>query len=96
MADYLATVKILQHRDINERAQDFVRQDDLNQMFEPVVESTGKATQAITKELAPIREEMKTLNERLANTTEQMKDAITIKQQRQPTDVSNVLEQYLL
>ena len=36
--DYLATVKILQHRDINERAQDLVRQDDLNRMFEPVIE----------------------------------------------------------
>ena len=96
VADYLATVKRLQHRDINQRAQDLVRQDDLNQMFEPVVKSTGKSTQAITKELAPIREEMKTLNERLANTTEKMKNAITMKQHQQPTDELNVLEQYLL
>ena len=49
VAIYLATVKRLQHRDINERAQDLVRQDDLNRMFEPVVESTGKLTKAITK-----------------------------------------------
>ena len=73
VADYLATVKRLQ--DINERAQDLVRQDDLNRMFEPVIESTGKSTQAITKERVPIREEMKTLNERLAMaTTGKMKD----------------------
>ena len=39
VADYLATVKSLQHRDIFERAQDLVRQDDLNRMFEPVLES---------------------------------------------------------
>ena len=65
-------------------------------MFEHVDESTGKSTQAITKELALIREEMKTVNERLANTTENMKDAITLKQQQQPTDESNVLEQCLL
>ena len=93
----MATVKRLQRRDINERTQDLVRQDDLNQMFEPVVESTGKSTRDITKELAPIREEMKTLNERLADTTEKMKDAITMNQQ-QPTDdhTSNVSEQYLL
>ena len=70
VVDYLTTVKRLQRRDINERAQDLVRQDDLNRMFEPVVESTGKSAEAITKELAPIREEMKTLNERLADTTE--------------------------
>ena len=63
-------------------------------MFEPVVKSTGKSTQA------PIREEMKTLKEHLADTTEKMKDAITAKQQQQsiskPVDESNVLEQYLL
>ena len=70
VSDYLATVKRLQRRDINERAQNLLRQDDLNQMFEHVVESTGKSTQAITKERAPTREEMKTLNERLADTTE--------------------------
>ena len=74
VADYLATVKRLQHRDIKERAQDLVLQDDLNRMFEPVVESTGKSTAAITKELVPIREEMKMLNERLVDTTEKMKD----------------------
>ena len=39
VADYLAPVKRLQHRDINERAQDLVRQYDLNRMFEPVVGS---------------------------------------------------------
>ena len=58
-ADCLATVKRLQHRDTNEREQDVVRQDDLNRMFEPVVESTGKSTEAIIKGLVPIREEMK-------------------------------------
>ena len=94
VADYLATVKRLQHREINERAQDLVRQDDLNRMFEPVIESTVKSTGAITKELVPIREEMKTLNELLADTTGKMKDAITMKQQHPTNDhTSTVLEQ---
>ena len=66
----MATVKRFQHQDINKRAQDLAWQDDLNRIFEPVVESTGKLTGAITKELVPIREEMKTLNERLVDTTE--------------------------
>ena len=99
VADYLAIVKRLQHRDINERAQDLVRQDDLDQMFEPVVKSTGKSTDAFTNELVPIREEIKTMNKHLVDTTEKMKDTITMKQQQQhPTDddTSNVLEQYLL
>ena len=99
VADYLATVKRLQHRDINERAQDLVRQDDNNRMFEPVVESTGKSTQAITKELVPIREEMKTLNERLAlDTTGKMKDMNQQPQQLPADDdhTPNVFDQYLL
>ena len=49
VANYLATIKRLQHRDINERAQDLARQDDLNRKFECVVESTGKSTEAISK-----------------------------------------------
>ena len=68
-----------------------MRQDDLNQVLEPVVESTGKPTQAITKELTPIREEMKTLNERLADTTERMKDAVTMKQQQQPQMITRLM-----
>ena len=63
--DYLPTVKSLQHRD--ERVQDLARQDDLNRIFEPVVKSTGKSTQAIREELASIREERETLNGHLAN-----------------------------
>ena len=35
VGDYLATVRRLQRRDINERAQDLVRQDGLNRMIEP-------------------------------------------------------------
>ena len=69
-------------------------------MFEPVVESTGKSTKALTKELVPIREEMKTLNECLADMIEKMKDVVTMKQQQQQTppvdQESNVFEQYLL
>ena len=57
VADYLATVK-RQRRDIKERAEELVQQDDPNRMFEPVVESTGKSTEDITKELVQIREEM--------------------------------------
>ena len=97
VATYLATVKRLHHRDIIARVQDLVWQGDLNRMLELVVESTGKSTAAITKELVPIQEEMKILK---ASQIQQkkMKDAITTKQQ-QPTDddhKSNVFDQYLL
>ena len=65
-------------------------------MFEHVVESTGKLTAAITKELVPIREEMKTLKERLVDTTKKMKDMKLQLQQSTDDQTLNVLEQYLL
>ena len=41
VADYLATVKKKKtQRNLNERAQDLARQDDLQTIFNPVVEST--------------------------------------------------------
>ena len=64
VADYLAMVKRLQKENLNEKAQDYlVRKDELKEMFNPVVQSTEKSTEAITKELIPLREEVKHLNE---------------------------------
>ena len=50
---------------MNENAQDLVRRDDIERALEPVVRSIGKSTEAITKELIPITDEIKALNERL-------------------------------
>ena len=47
VADYLATVKKIQQGNLNESMQNLARQDDLQSIFNPVVESTD----AITKEL---------------------------------------------
>ena len=44
-----------------------VRRDDIERALEPVVRSTGKLTEAITKELIPIKDDIKALNERLKN-----------------------------
>ena len=66
VADYLATVKKIQQRNLNERAQDLARQDDLRSLLNSVVESTEKSTDAITKELVSMREKIKTPNDRLA------------------------------
>ena len=94
---YLATVKRLQHRDISERAQELVRREDLNHMFEPVIESTEKSTEAVTKELVPIQDELKILNDRLLDTTEEMKKMAGMQHQQhqQQDDRGNLLEQYL-
>ena len=65
VSDYLATVKRLQQKNLNEKAQDLVIRDDIERALEPVVRSTGKSTEAITKELIPIKDEIKALNHRL-------------------------------
>ena len=65
VSDYLATLKRLQQKNLNEKAQDLVRRDDIERALEPVVRSTGKSTEAITKELIPIKDEIKALNKRL-------------------------------
>ena len=66
VAEYLATVKRLQHRDITERAHDLTRTEEINRVLESVIRSTAKSTEAITKELTPIREEIHVLNDRIA------------------------------
>ena len=107
VTDYLATVKRLQHRDINQRAQSLVRRENLNAMFEPVIESTDKSAKAVTRELVPIQEELKTLNDRLLDTAGEMKKTTVMQQQQQQQQQLqqqqqqhsdrryNVLEQYL-
>ena len=67
VSDYLATVKRLQQKNLNEKAEDLVRQDDIERALEPVVRSTGKSTETITNELIPIKEEIKALNLQLKN-----------------------------
>ena len=63
--DYPAIVKRIQQRNLKEKARDLARQDDLQKMSNPVVESTEKSTKGIKEELAPMREERKNLNENI-------------------------------
>ena len=94
VADYLATVKRLQQRNLNEKAQDLARDENLKEMFSPVVQSTAKSTEAITKELIPLREEVKHLNENLAATKEKLDDNTMLSSPSSSSDL-NVLERYL-
>ena len=53
--NYLATIKRIQQKNLNEKTQDLARREDLEESLKPVVESTNKSTEAITKELIPIK-----------------------------------------
>ena len=70
---YLATVKRPQNSDITERTHDIMRTEEINRVLEPVVRSTAKSTEAITKELIPIREEIRVLNDRIIAQQQQPK-----------------------
>ena len=67
--EYLATVKRIQQRNLNERAKDLAHSDELKEIFHPIIESTEKSAKAITKELEPLQEEMKNINENFMHTT---------------------------
>ena len=66
VAEYLATVKKLQHRDRTDRLNDQKSREDRTRMFEPVIESADKTASAVTRELIPIQQELKKLNTRIA------------------------------
>ena len=89
--DYLATVKRLQQRNLNEKAQDLVRHEDIERALEPVVRSTGKSTEMITKELIPIKDEIKALNERLEKRENNDREE---RQQQEQEEEENVVQAY--
>ena len=66
VADYLATVKRIKNRNLQERAKDFAHHETIEQSLQPVVQSTAASTEAITKELIPIKEGITALNIKLA------------------------------
>ena len=68
VADYLATVKNIQHRNEDEKALGLKREVDLETTFNPVVKAAEKSTKAITNALVPLRDEIKTVGNLLPAT----------------------------
>ena len=95
--DYLATVKRLQQKNLNEKAEDLVRQDDIERALEPVVRSTGKSTETITKELIPIKEEIKALNLQLKNQEnyrDGQKEEVEEEEEEEEESLPNIVQVY--
>ena len=84
--EYLATVKRLQHRDIEQRAQDLTRSENLHRVFEPVIESGERAAATVTKELVPIQTGLKTINDHLL---------LKKKYEESQKQHSNIVDRYL-
>ena len=65
VAEYLATVKRIQNRNFQDRAKDFAYKEGIEQSLKPVIQATATSTDAITKELIPIKEGITNLNMKL-------------------------------
>ena len=63
--EYLATIRRIKHRNLQERAHDFANQEKIKETLEPVVRSNTASTQTIKKELVPIKEGITALNAKL-------------------------------
>ena len=95
--EYLALIKKIQQEKMNEKVGELARVENLKQVFDPVVQSTEKSTTAITKELAPLREEMRNLNENLIAEKTQMAGRKRKRDELSPPPphADNVLQHYL-
>ena len=70
IADYLATVKRLQKRNLEERSDLIDRQRDLEETYEPIVANNEKMVQEVIEDLIPIKEELKERNRNIDNLRE--------------------------
>ena len=71
IADYLATVKRLQKRNLEERSDLIDHRRDLEETYEPIVASNKMMAQDVIKDLIPIKEELKERNRNIDNLREE-------------------------
>lgn len=57
--NYLATKKRIQQRNMNERAEDLAKEEDRNEMFRPIVDSSEKSSVKLHKELKELNKTLK-------------------------------------
>ena len=60
--EYLALKKKIKNRNLQEKARDFINREMFEETLSPVVRSTVESTEAITKQLLPIKEGITALN----------------------------------
>ena len=59
--EYLTLKKRIKNRNLQEKAYDFANHEMIEESLEPVVRSNATSTEAITKELIPIKEQLEQL-----------------------------------
>ena len=84
VSEYLATIKRIKNRNLEERARDFAHHEAVEQSLEPVVRSTAASTQAITNELLPIKEGISALNSKLQPSKQESEPTIPSEVKTEP------------
>ena len=84
VSEYLATIKRIKNRNLEERARDFAHHEAVEQSLEPVVRSTAASTQAITNELLPIKEGISALNSKLQASKQESEPTIPSEVKTEP------------
>ena len=59
VADFIATRKKIQQRNLNEKAADLVREDELQTLFKPVIQSSETSTASLQNELKELNSNLK-------------------------------------
>ena len=65
VADYVATIRRVQQRSEDEKSVGLAKRAELERTFNPIIKATEQSTKAITQSLDPIRDELKTVSEKL-------------------------------
>ena len=93
VSEYLATIKRIKNRNLEERARDFAHHEAVEQSLEPVVRSTAASTQAITNELLPIKEGISALNSKLQPSKQESEPTIPSEVKTEPKKEEEEVEE---
>ena len=75
--EYLAVKKRIKKRSMDERMGELGRQEQLNEMFSPVVKSDEVTRSLIKENIEPMKEQMKALNENILTNADVTATAVT-------------------
>ena len=65
VADYIATVKRIKARNLEERLGSLANQNDIADSLNPIIQSNERTSTAITNELQPIKKEIEAMNKHM-------------------------------
>ena len=91
VADYIATQKRIQQRNLDERATSLTHEEDLQNMFKPMINAAEKTSASIKKELAPIKNNLNDLNSNLQTVEKIKKEKI---KKEEDDDSDGIRERY--